>query len=217
MDELRSSRNEVQAAIASCEEQEVTISGLMNRLDTTVQVLKSIIESKKDSTPLKSFVTSVKHVLFNPQGELSAIKSQLKSLQNRFDSSDGAIKCHEVYFSSKTDMAAWFAKNGLTIGVFCDAVALLHTIQAPVAHQAEATKAMEAQQKVYMTMDLEAAILTSFSTILPSILVGNKKEGTGGTFDWLKIYLKTYPIWDPVGWKSGVSSRIKEGIKVAAK
>ena len=27
--------------------------------------------------------------------------------------------------------------------------------------------------------------------ILPSILVGNKKEGTGGTFDWLKGYLKT--------------------------
>ena len=29
------------------------------------------------------------------------------------------------------------------MSVFCDAVALLHTIQAPVVHQAEATKAME--------------------------------------------------------------------------
>jgi hypothetical protein len=178
MDELRSSHNQVQAAIASCAEQEVTISGLMHRLDTTERVLKSTIESKKDSAPSKSFVTSVEHVLFNPQGELSAIKSQLKSLQKRFDS-DGAIKYHGVYFSSKTDMAAWFAKNGLAIGVFCDAVALLHTIQAPVVHQAEATKAREAQQKVSMTMDLEAAIITSFSMILPNILVGNKKEGTG--------------------------------------
>jgi hypothetical protein len=35
MDELRSSHNEVQAAIASCEEQEITISGLMHCLDTT--------------------------------------------------------------------------------------------------------------------------------------------------------------------------------------
>jgi hypothetical protein len=182
----------------------------------TERVLKSTIESKLDSAPSKSFVTWVKHVLFNPQGELSAIKSQLKSLQNCFDS-DGAIECHGVYFSSKTDMAAWFAKNGLTIGVFCDAVALLHTIQALVVHQAEATKAMEAQQKVSMTTDLEAAIITSFSTILPSILVGYKKEGAGGTFDWLKSYLKTYAIWDPVGRKSGVSSWIKEGIKVAAK
>jgi hypothetical protein len=65
-------------------------------------------------------------------------------LPNRFNS-DGAIKCHGVYFSSNTDLAAWFAKNGLTIGVFCNAVALLHTIQAPVVHQAEATKVMEAQ------------------------------------------------------------------------
>jgi hypothetical protein len=216
MEELRSSRHEVQEAIASCEGQDVTIGGLMHRLATTERVLKSTVESSKDNAPSKSFVTSVEHVLFNPQGDLSAIKSQLKSLQHRFDS-DGAIECHGVYFSSKTDMAAWFAKNGLTIGIFCDAVALLHTIQAPVIHQAEATKAMEAQQKVSMTTDLEAAIITSFSTILPSILVGNKKEGTGGTFDWLKSYLKTYAIWDPAGRKSGVSSRIKEGIKVASK
>ena len=114
-------------------------------------------------------------------------------------------------------MAAWFNKNGLNIGIFCDAVALLHTIQAPVIHQAEATKTMESQQKVSMTTDLEAAIVTSFSTILPSILVGNKKEGTGGPFDWLKGYLKDYSVWDPAGRKSGVSSRIKDGIKVATK
>ena len=120
-------------------------------------------------------MTSVEHALFNPQGELGAIKAQLKSLQNRFDS-DGAIECHGVYFASKTELAAWFEKNGLSIGVFCDAVALLHTIQAPVVHQAEATNAMEAQQKVSISTDLEAAIITSFSTILPSILVGNKKK-----------------------------------------
>jgi hypothetical protein len=53
--------------------------------------------------------------------------------------------------------------------------------------------------------------------ILPSILVGNKKEGTGGTFDWLKSYLKEYSLWDPAGNKSGVSSRIKEVIKVTGK
>jgi hypothetical protein len=76
---------------------------------------------------------------------------------------------------------------------------------------------MESQQKVSMSTDLEAAIITSFSTILPSILVGNKKEGTGGTFDWLKGYLKDYSVWDPAGRKSGVSSRICDGIKVAMK
>jgi hypothetical protein len=100
MDKLRSSRNEAQEAIASYEGQEVVISGLMHHLDTAERVLKSTIESKNDGAPSKSFVTSVEHALFNPQGELSAIKSQLKSLQNRFDS-DG--ECHRVYFSSKTE------------------------------------------------------------------------------------------------------------------
>jgi hypothetical protein len=216
-DELRASRGETQKAISACEDQELTVSGLTARLGTAERLLNGTIEASKGrGAPSKAFVTSVEHALFNPQGELGAIKSQLKSLQNRFDS-DGAIECHGVYFSSKMEMASWFEKTGLTIGVFCDAVALLHTIQAPVIHQAEATKTMEAQQKVSMATDLEAAIITSFSTILPSILVGNKKEGTGGTFDWLKGYLKTYTVWDPAGRKSGVSSRIKEGIKLAAR
>jgi hypothetical protein len=105
-------------------------------------------------------------------------------------------------------MAAWFKINGLTIGIFCVAVGLLHTIQAPVIHQAEAIKMMESKQKVSMTTDLEAPVITSFSTILPSIIVGNKKEGSGGTFDWLKSYLKDYLVWDPAGRNSGVSSRI---------
>jgi hypothetical protein len=156
----------------------------------------------------KAFIASVQHALFNPQGELGVLRSQIKSLQTRFDS-EGAIECHGVHFGSK--------KNGLTIGIFCDAVGLLHMIQAPVVHQAEATKTMESQQKVSMSTDLEAAIITSFSTILLSILVGNKKEGTGGTFDWLKGYLKDYSVWDPAGRKSGVSSRIRDGIKVATK
>jgi hypothetical protein len=188
----------------------------MGRLDTAEWLLANVVAAQGNEGDRKAFVDSVQHALFNPQGELGVLRSQIKSLQTRFNS-EGAIKCHGVHFGSKTEMASWFEKNGLTIGIFCDAVGLLHTIQAPVVHQAEATKTMESQQKVSMSTDLEAAIITSFSTILPSILVGNKKEGTGGTFDWLKGYLKDYSVWDPAGRKSGVSSRIRDGIKVATK
>jgi hypothetical protein len=213
-DELQSSCNAAREAILAYGRQEVIVRSLRHCLDTAEQVLKLTIESKNTGAPSKLFITLVEHALFNPQGKLSTIKSQRKSLQNRFDS-DG--KCHGVYFSSKMEMAAWFEKNGLKLGVFCDAVALLHTIQAPVAYQVEATKVMKAQKKVSMTTDLKAAIVTSFSTILPGILVGNKKEGTDGTFNWLTSYLKTYTVWDPAGWKSGISSQIKEGINVATK
>jgi hypothetical protein len=47
----------------------------MHHLDTAERVLESTIESKNDGAPSKSFVTSVKHALFNSQGELTTIKS----------------------------------------------------------------------------------------------------------------------------------------------
>lgn len=211
--ELRNSENR---ALEESTRRDSTQASLKGRLDTVERVLRTVAAAQRDEAEYKTFVGSVEHSLFSPHGDVAELKTQVKALQQRFDS-EGSIECHGVHFSSKVEMAAWFEKNGLTIGVFADAVALLHTIQAPVVHQAEATKTMEAQQKVSMHTDLEAAIITSFSTILPSILVGNKKEGTGGTFDWLKSYLKDYSVWDPSGRKSGVSSRIKEGIKVATK
>jgi hypothetical protein len=214
--ELQACRHTCQEALGKLAHQQSTLLGLTGRLDTAERLLASVVAAQGDEGDRKAFIASVQHALFNPQGELGALRSQIKSLQTRFDS-EGAIECHGVHFGSKTEMASWFEKNGLTIGIFCDAVGLLHTIQAPVVHQAEATKTMESQQKVSISTDLEAAIITSFSTILPSILVGNKKEGTGGTFDWLKGYLKDYSVWDPAGRKSGVSSRIRDGIKVATK
>lgn len=52
-----------------------------------------------------------------------------------------------------------------------------------VVHQVEATKTIESQQKISMTTNLEAAIITFFSTILANMVVENKEEGTaGGTF-----------------------------------
>jgi hypothetical protein len=214
--ELQSCRQTAQDTLSKLTHQRSEFASLSGRLATAERLLATSVLSPDAEASRKAFLASVEHALFNPQGELSALRSQIKSLQTRFDS-DGAIECHGVHFASKNEMAAWFKKRGLTIGIFCDAVGLMHTIQAPVVHQAEATKTMESQQKVSMNTDLEAAIITSFSTILPSILVGNKKEGTGGTFDWLKSYLKDYSVWDPAGRKSGVSSRIRDGVKVATK
>jgi hypothetical protein len=215
-DRLQATRRMAEEAIAERDRHDSLFASFAGRLATAERLLGTVQSQRDEMQQQRAFVNSVERSLFNPQGDFAALKLEVKSLKARFDS-EGSIECHGVHFSSKTEMASWFEKNGLTIGIFCDAVGLLHTIQAPVIHQAEATKTMESQQKVSMTTDLEAAIITSFSTILPSILVGNKKEGSGGPFDWLKSYLKDYSVWDPAGRKSGVSSRIREGIKVAAK
>lgn len=66
-----------------------------------------------------------------------------------------------------------------------------------MVHQDDASKQREAQGKVLMESGLEASVMTSFDTILPSILVGGKKvtDHGGGTFDWLQGYLlKTYSV-----------------------
>ena len=59
-DELQSSRDAAaQVAIAAYEGQEIVVAALRRRLDTAERVLKTTIKAQADSTPSKSFVTSV--------------------------------------------------------------------------------------------------------------------------------------------------------------
>jgi uncharacterized protein YneF (UPF0154 family) len=96
-----------------------------------------------------------------------------------------------------------------------DAVSILHAIGATVFHTSEATRTREAAKKIDLTSDLEASIRASFSTNLPSILVGNKKETMGGAFECLIGYLKDYTVWHPRGTNasSGLRTRIRDGVK----
>ena len=65
---------------------------------------------------------------------------------------------------------------------FCRRFSLLHAIGETVVHTFEATYTREAANKIDLGYDLEAPIRASFSTTLPSILVGNKKETIKGEF-----------------------------------
>jgi hypothetical protein len=66
--------------------------------------------------------------------------------------------------------------------------------------------------KTSMATGLQSAAISSFETILPSVLVGNMKTGSGGSYDWLHSYLKTFSVWEPTGHKNGVSKRIQDGV-----
>jgi hypothetical protein len=96
-----------------------------------------------------------------------------------------------------------------------DVVSSLHAIGATVVHTSESTRTREAAKKIYLASDLGASIRASFSTTLPSILVGNKKETMGGDFECLIGYLKDYIVWHPRGTKasSGLKTRIRDGVK----
>lgn len=76
--------------------------------------------------------------------------------------------------------------------------------------------------KTNISSTLEAAVLTSFSTVLPSILVGGggkRSEGVsmGGAFAWLSGYLKKFEVWKPIGSVNGVSHQITTGVTGVAK
>jgi hypothetical protein len=96
-----------------------------------------------------------------------------------------------------------------------DAVSILHAIGATVVYTSEATHTREAAKKIDLVSDLESSIRASFSTSLPSILVGNKKETMGGAFECLIGYIKYYTVWHPRGTKasSGLKTRIHDGVK----
>jgi hypothetical protein len=104
------------------------------------------------------------------------------------------------------------------IAIFVDGVAMLHAMIATVTHTAEANRAKEAAKKIDICSELEASITASVSTVLPSILVGNMKEVTGGAYECLIGYLKNYSVWSPRGTEgsSGLRARIRDGVKTVA-
>lgn len=155
----------------------------------------------------------LEHALTHPSGELQRLKSRFESLREKLDDG-GGLECHGARFSSKKELAAWFDAKSLDVGVFCDAIALLHAVQAPVVFSDEAVRSMESRKKTKLQSPMEQAVITSFATVLPGILVGNAKiEGVaGGVYDWLSGYLKKRSVWKPSGHTTGVRSQILDGV-----
>jgi hypothetical protein len=113
---------------------------------------------------------------------------------------------------------SWY--SGLTITrarflFFVDALAVLHSTGAAVVHTQESTRAQEAAKKISLDSEIESSIQASFNTLIPSILIENKRETTEGAYECLIGYIKDFTIWHPHGAQcsSGLRSRIHEGTK----
>jgi hypothetical protein len=88
----------------------------------------------------------------------------------------------------------WFKDIDGKIAIFADDMVILQSIGATVMQTQENLRAQEAATKKLLGSELEASIRASFSTILPSILVDNKKETTGGADECISGYIKDYSI-----------------------
>jgi hypothetical protein len=158
--------------------------------------------------------------MFADHGAFHRFKESFIEFKEKLESG-GGVECHGISFRSYRDFMNWYDREGPTADLFLDALAYMHAVRAPVVHTDDATKQLELQDKTSMTTALEAAVVTSFQTILPSVLVGGGgKKGDsvlGGTFDWLSGYLKTFKVWKPTGTTNGVSHQITQGVSNVTK
>jgi hypothetical protein len=149
----------------------------------------------------RSDILKLKFDLYDPRGALPRIVSELATISNKLESG-GGVNVQGYAFSHDMDTAHWFKDHNGIIAIFVDGVAKLHAMIVTGTHTAEANRAKEDAKKIDMDSELEASITASFITVLfitvlPSILVGNMKEVTGGAYECLIVYLKTYSVWSP--------------------
>jgi hypothetical protein len=161
-------------------------------------------------------VTELDAAMFSATGSFTRFKTSFLEFKEKLESG-GGIECNGVAFKSQRDFLKWFEEEKPTIDIFLDAIAFMHGISAPVVHSDDAIKQIELQMKTDIATGLEATVLTSFATILPSILVGSggkKADATmGGTYAWLSGYLKKFEVWKPIGSVNGVSHQITSGVE----
>jgi uncharacterized protein YneF (UPF0154 family) len=172
------------------------------------------------SARLVDKVEQLDTAVFGSNGTIARLKDSFLEFKERIESG-GGVECNGIAFKSYRDFMDWYDKESPSVDIFLDGLAYMHAIRAPVVHPDDATKNMEMQLKTQMATGLEASVLTSFATVIPSILVGSggkSGEGTkGGTYAWLHSYLKSFEVWKPVGTNNGVSHQITSGITSVTK
>lgn len=158
--------------------------------------------------------------MFAPAGAFARFKESFIEFKDRLESG-GGIECNGATFGSYHEFMTWYQRAKPSLDIYLDALAYMHAIRAPVVHTDDATKQRELQMKTSVTTALENTVITSFDTVLPSILVGGggKKGdgGKGGAYDWLLGYIKSYEVWKPPGTTHGVSHQITNGVKSVSK
>ena len=139
-------------------------------------------------------MTNLKSDLNDPRGAFPIIVSELATISKKLESG-GGVNAQGRAFSHYMDSTQWFLYHKGFIAIFVDGVAMLHAMIATLTHTDESNRAKEAAKKIDIGLELEAEITASFSTVLPSIWVGNMEEVTGGACEFLVGYLESYSVW----------------------
>ena len=99
--------------------------------------------------------------------------------------SGGGFDIHDFTFSRDSELVQWFKDRNGNISIFVDAVSMLQSIFAAHTLNQDSLRAQESAKNILLRSEIESSIMDSFSTVLTSILVGNKNETTGGAYECL--------------------------------
>ena len=181
---------------------------------SAMRMLADGMVSVESLTPLEERLTRLELEFTQPHGVITQLRTSVAGFKGTLEEG-GGIDCHGVRFRSKAEFAEWFESSGLDVAPFVDATAMLHAIPSAVVFASDATRTMEGLEKTKLETSLKQAVVTSFSTVLPGILVGNAKmeNVAGGVYDWLSAYLKTHSVWKPTGRHTGVRDQMNAGVR----
>jgi hypothetical protein len=174
-------------------------------------VLRRIRGLESRETRVVSDVSRIQLSVYDPLGELNVLHEQVAALQSMTKVGSG-VERHGMTFSHPSDIAPVLRVIRGSVGIFHDAVSLLHSIGATTSSHKTTLSMMKAQRDVKIGTDLEARVITSFRTNLPAILYGGSTTiDTVDEYVTLGSKLKDYNSWHHPDGVSGVSQRMLRG------
>jgi hypothetical protein len=210
----------MEAMVQSVDEQLDSRTQRLTDLETEGRALRRRVASLEAErgvevdTGLVARIQTCEENLFNEQGVVPQLALTLRNFKERVDSG-GGIECNGLRFPSLREALDWYTSKAVaTLGLFIDALALLHGISGAYVSMAHSGKRRETQGKNKFGNDVEEFVVQSFDTTIPGSFVGGKHEVDGASAHAvLKSALKNFQAWKPRGeLTTGLSTQILDGV-----
>jgi hypothetical protein len=156
----------------------------------------------------QALLNQLDHQINSTGGDVDLLKCSIQTLQGQFESG-GGVKCHGVDIGGYRECVAFYESGNLNIGGYLDGFAMAHAIKTTAVHEQDALRNREARKKVKFDNALEASVITSFDTPVPSILATPGKPAHAA----ISEHLKSFKDFKRPGRDTGVGQQIKAGCK----
>jgi hypothetical protein len=206
--------------VARCEQSERSVALLSRTVDDlrkaqvaerSTALMDRIRILELEGGNLRADFRRVQLSMYDPAGEFNLIHEQFGALRAATRVGSG-VERHGISFSHPGDIASLLRAVSGAVGIFHDAVSLLHSIGSSSSSHKSTLAEMKAQRDVKIATDLEARVITSFRTNLPAILYGGAATVDSiEEFVTLIYKLKNHGMWRNDDGVSGVSQRMLRG------